>query len=135
MFAVALAAVVACCAIGSPVHADTTPVEVAVGLPPVPPTSVEVAVGLPPVPPTSVEVAVGLPPVPPTSVEVAVGLPPVPPTSVEVAVGLPPVAPLVRSHASVQGRQAEVDPRSISGMIADAVETVAAGLALIADRF
>ena len=34
-------------------------------------------------------VAVGLPPVPPTSVEVAVDVPPVPPTSVVVAVDVP----------------------------------------------
>jgi hypothetical protein len=54
----------------------------------------EVAVGVPPVPPTTVEVAVGVPPVPPTTVEVAVGLPPVPPVTI-------PDAPRVAAEAPV----------------------------------
>ncbi len=61
---------------------------VAVGTPPVPPTTVVVAVGQPP---ATVVVAVGQPPVPPTADVVAVGQPPVPPTKVVVAVGQPPV--------------------------------------------
>ncbi|MEO6652499.1 MAG: hypothetical protein ABIP17_07575 [Ilumatobacteraceae bacterium] len=66
---------------------------VAVGQPPVPPTTVVVAVGQPPVPPTPDVVAVGQPPVPPTADVVAVGQPPVPPTADVVAVGQPPVPP------------------------------------------
>jgi hypothetical protein len=91
---------------GAIAHADEPPVSpdttaatgemdgavVAVGLPPVPPTSVEVAVGEPPVPPTSVVVAVGEPPVPPTSVVVAVGEPPVPPVTI------PDAQPVVESE-------------------------------------
>jgi hypothetical protein len=56
-----------------------------------------VAVGLPPVPPTSVEVAVDVPPVPPTSVVVAVDEPPVPPVTVPDAG--PIAAPIVASDA------------------------------------
>jgi hypothetical protein len=85
--------------------------------------------------PTTVEVAVGLPPVPPTTVEVAVGLPPVPPTSVEVAVGLPPVPPLVRSEVLVERLRGDVDPHWVTDLIADVVDTVAAGLALIDGQF
>jgi hypothetical protein len=63
---------------GASVHADEEPVAgppaetgesngavVAVGPPPVPPSTVVVAVGAPPVPPAPVVVAVGAPPVPP----------------------------------------------------------------------
>ena len=58
------------------------------------------------------EVAVDVPPVPPTSVEVAVDVPPVPATSadvgVEVAVDVPPVPPVTIPDASPIGASAIV---------------------------
>ena len=133
---------------GSAVHADEEPVAeppvetgevggatVAVGPPPVPPTSVVVAVGQPPVPPTSVVVAVGQPPVPPTSVVVAVGQPPVPPAPVAATPARNPVvtapaqAPQVaRPHAL---RQAVGVSDQLTEVFADMIATIEAALALI----
>ena len=84
--------------VDEPTTGEVDGATVAVGLPPVPPTTdqPQVAVGLPPVPPTNDQgqVAVGLPPVsdPP---QVAVGRPPVLPAGnrSNVAVGRPPVPP------------------------------------------
>ena len=141
---------------GASVHADDDPVAdpppeagdvggaiVAVGLPPVPPTSVVVAVGLPPVPPTSVVVAVGPPPVPPTSVVVAVGPPPVPPKQAPVAAADRPVPANPRVHPqadrvgqpAVAGlRSVEVGADRLTDVIADVIASVDAALAMIDSR-
>lgn len=97
--AIAAAATFTCGLAGTVAHADE----------PAPDSSVptgefegaEVAVDVPPVPPTSVEVAVDVPPVPPTSVEVAVDVPPVPPVTI------PDAAPIVASEAPVPHHRAE----------------------------
>lgn len=76
---------------------------VAVGAPPVPPTTVVVAVGQPPVPPTEDVVAVGQPPVPPpTTVVVAVGRPPVPPKPEAVRRAAPPAPVIVVSEDALR---------------------------------
>ena len=86
---VTLAATGACALGGTIAHADEPPVVPDASVPTGEIDGAIVAVGMPPVPPTTIEVAVGEPPVPPTSIEVAVGEPPVPPVTIPDAV--PPV--------------------------------------------
>jgi hypothetical protein len=104
MAAVAVAAATTLLSAGAVAHADEPAVpDTTVSDSTVPDSTVptgefngaEVAVDVPPVPPTSVEVAVDVPPVPPTSVEVAVDVPPVPPVTI------PDAAPIVASEAPV----------------------------------
>ena len=64
----------------------------------------EVAVDVPPVPPTSVEVAVDVPPVPPTSVDVAIDVAPLPPVTI------PDAAPVVASEAPVPQHRSDESP-------------------------
>lgn len=84
-------------------------------------------------------VAVGAPPVPPTTVVVAVGQPPVPAPPVaapiEVAVGKPPVpqTPSVQPQAAA-GLRSRADVERITDVIIDVAATVQAGLALIDSR-
>lgn len=104
----------------------------------------EVAVGTPPVPPTTVDVAVDVPPVPPTSVEVAVGVPPVPTVTI-------PDAPVVASQAAVPAsapthrpdKQVDAQPQlpetgaaaaRATAIVAGAAVTVGAALKALADR-
>ena len=90
--AMILAAVAISGVFGTIAHADepvtTEPVMtepiVAVGLPPIPPTTVVVAVGPPPVPTTNVIVAVGQPPIPPVALDDVAAQAPVPQTSTEL---------------------------------------------------
>jgi hypothetical protein len=119
---------------GTAVHADDEPVTeppvetgevggatVAVGPPPVPPTSVVVAVGQPPVPPTSVVVAVGQPPVPPAPA----AAPPANTPAVTASAQAPQVA---RPHAL---RQAVGVSDQLTEVFADVIATIEAALALI----
>lgn len=79
-----------------------------------------VAVGPPPVPPTTAEVAVGLPPVPPTTPDVAVAAPPVPRTTTPVRVAAATPAPVV-----------ELDPdvvAQLTSMVVDAATSAALAL-------
>lgn len=124
---ITLASVVAAASLwgslGHPVHADEP-----IGEPPVATGEVDgavVAVGLPPVPPTTVVVAVGLAPVPPTTVVVAVGLAPVPPTTVVVTQHQPSSVLAVRQPVEV------VDAIDVVDVIADMVATVEAAVALV----
>ena len=104
----------------------------------------EVAVGLPPVPPTSVEVAVDVPPVPPTSVEVAVDVPPVPRVTI-------PDAPVVASESPVPAaapkhradKQDHVEPQlpetgaaaaRATAIVAGAAVSIGAALKALANR-
>ena len=104
----------------------------------------EVAVDLPPVPPTTIEVAVDVPPVPPTSVEVAVGVPPVPPVTI-------PDAPIVASEAPVPAsapkhradKQDDVEPQlpetgaaaaRATAIVAGAAVSIGAALKALANR-
>ena len=80
----------------------------------------EVAVGVPPVPPTTVEVAVGLPPVPPTTVEVAVARPPVPPVTI-------PDAPRGAAQAAAPASAAKHRADKQDDVEQDLPETAAAG--------
>jgi hypothetical protein len=146
---VAVAATVSCGLAGTVAHADepapppetpesTVPTGevdgavVAVGLPPVPPTTVEVMV----------EVAVDEPPVPPTSVVVAVDVPPVPPVTV------PDAGPIVASHAvapagAPQQIESEPDPQlpatgaaaaRATAIVAGAAVSIGAALRALANR-
>ncbi len=132
---------------GASVHADDDPVAdpppetgdvggatVAVGPPPVPPTSVVVAVGPPPVPPTSVVVAVGPPPVPPKQAPVAAADRPAPakPRVHPQAdrVGPPAVAALRTPEAGADGLTAD----HLADVIADVIASVDAALAMIDSR-
>ncbi len=96
-----------------------------------------VAVGLPPVPPSSgaPQVAVGLPPVPPSSgaPQVAVGKPPVPPSSraPQVAVGKPPVPTPGGAEARSGARVAAVEVPAIVAAPALLDSVSAAALDLI----
>ena len=90
--AMILATVAISAVFGTIAHADepvtTEPVMtepiVAVGLPPIPPTTVVVAVGPPPVPTTNVIVAVGQPPIPPVALDDVAAQAPVPQASTEL---------------------------------------------------
>jgi hypothetical protein len=104
----------------------------------------EVAVGVPPVPPTTVEVAVGLPPVPPTTVEVAVGPPPVPPVTIpdapRVAAAVPMAASAPKHRAD---KQDDVEPQlpetgaaatRATAIVAGAAVSIGAALNALANR-
>jgi hypothetical protein len=84
-----------------------------------------------------VVVAVGLPPVPPTTVVVAVGQPPVPPTTVVVA-PVDPAPTLIRSGRVSDRPQAVIGARRSVVVAADAiaemVATVESAVALIDSR-
>ena len=119
---------------GSAVHADEEPV----AEPPVETGEVggaTVAVGPPPVPPTSVVVAVGPPPVPPTTVVVAVGQPPVPPAPVAATPARNPVVAAPTQAPPVARPQALRQDVGVSDQLtevfADMIATIEAALALI----
>jgi hypothetical protein len=134
--AVVVAAVALWGSLGLPVHADDEPV----AAPPLSTGEVDgavVAVGPPPVPPTTVVVAVGPPPVPPTTVVVAVGPPPVPPTSVDAA-PVQTAAPTAHSGRTSDQPQSVLGVRrvvegtdGVAEAIADMVATVESAVALI----
>lgn len=87
-------------------------------------------------------VAVGAPPVPPTTTIVAVGKPPVPPTTVVVAVGKPPVPPAAPPPGATQGavvassaNRPSPAPAISRARVSDAAQIVADGLEQLADLF
>jgi hypothetical protein len=115
---------------GLPVHADDEPVAV----PPVGTGEVDGAI-----------VAVGPPPVPPTTVVVAVGPPPVPPTTVDALPTQPaPVQPVVaadnsgpagdQSQALFGARKAVEGVGGVVDAIAGMIATVESAVALIDSR-
>ena len=122
------------------VHADqepvaTPPVEtgesngavVAVGPPPVPPTTVVVAVGAPPVPPVQpVVVAVGAPPVPPVKATT-------PPSSVPARVAPASVSdtPPATPHAVAAQRRPIAVTERLTAMFTDVIARIEAILALL----
>jgi hypothetical protein len=88
-----------------------------------------VAVGLPPVPPTSIVVEVGEPPVPPTSVVVEVGEPPVPPVTI------PDAAPVVEQQPAVVQDAVEAQPaapQSVDPQLPETGPASAAATAIVA---
>ena len=101
-----------------------------------------VAVGLPPVPPTSVVVEVGEPPVPPATVVVEVGEPPVPPVTIPDAppvVESQPVAesqPIAESPQPVELQLPEtgVSSTTATAVVATAAASVGAALRALAKR-
>jgi len=109
--AVAVLATVSCGFAASVAHADEPAPPADTPESTVPTGEVDgavVAVGLPPLPPTSVVVAVDEPPVPPTSVVVAVDVPPIPPVTI------PDAEPVVASDAVAppSGPQEQADADS-----------------------
>ena len=131
--AMILAAVAISGVFGTIAHADepvttepvTTEVIVAVGLPPIPPTTVIVAVGLPPIPPTTVIVAVGLPPIPP--VDDVAAQAPMPPVAVDDVAVQAPVP-----QASIE--LPETGASIMTVVAATVLTTVGAALAAISRR-
>ncbi len=126
---VTLAATGACALGGTIAHADEPPVVPDASVPTGEIDGAIVAVGMPPVPPTTIEVAVGEPPVPPTSIEVAVGEPPVPPVTIPDAV--PPVdgsGAEVRSEALSGARQQQGLPETGSSTATAIVAGTAASV-------
>jgi len=105
---------------------------VAVGLPPVPPTTVVVEVGEPPVPPTSVVVEVGEPPVPPVTIaDAAPVVEQQPDVVVQDAVASEPPAP-----QSVVQELPETGPAATTAtaIVATAAASVGAALRALAKR-
>ena len=136
--AMILAAVAISGVFGTIAHADEPVTTEPVTTEPVT-TEVIVAVGLPPIPPTTVIVAVGLPPIPPTTVIVAVGLPPIPPVDdVAAQAPMPPVAvDDVAVQAPVPQASIELPETGASIMTvvaATVLTTVGAALAAISRR-